>query len=114
MLDGSARVTADICDLLGEKVVPPWAGQIRLLEGGTAGQGPADDRPIEAIAAEIVRATSGHDEGDGGTDPDPGEGLRRFVGAVAAASARERDSDWLGGLHEYIPDAGPVPSSRFL
>ena len=49
-----------------------------------------------------------------GTPPDPGEDLRCFVEAVTAAGTRERDGGWLGGLREYVADAGPVPSSRFL
>ena len=74
------RVTADVSGLLGQTVIPPWAAQIRRLEDGTVGQGPADDRPVEAIAAEIVHATPEQDEGDGNTPPDPDEGsapLRR-------------------------------------
>ena len=51
------------------------------------------------------------DEGDGGTPPDPDEGLRRFVEAVTSPGTR--DGGWLSGIREYIPDAGPVPSSRF-
>jgi hypothetical protein len=72
--------------------------------------------PIQAVAAEIVHAAPERDEGDGNTPPDPDEGLRRFVETVTAARARarERDGGWLGGIREYIPDAGPVPSSRFL
>ena len=108
------RVTADVSALLGQTVIPPWAAQMRRLEDGTAGQGPTDDRPIEAVAADIVHATPEQDEGDGNTPPDPDENLSRFVEAVTAAGTRERDGDWLGGIREYIPDAGPVPSSRFL
>ena len=52
------------------------------------------------------------DEGDGSAPPDPDEGLRRFVEAVTAPGTR--DGGWLSGIREYIPDAGPVPSSRFL
>ncbi len=107
------RVTADVSGLLGQTVVPPWAAQLRRLDDGTVGQGPADDRPVEAIAADIARAAPEQDEGDGSAPPDPGEGLRRFAEAVTAAGARERDGGWLGGIREYIPDAGPVPSSRF-
>jgi hypothetical protein len=33
---------------------------------------------------------------------------------MTAAGAGERDGSWLGGIREYIPDAGPVSSSRFL
>jgi hypothetical protein len=108
------RVTADVSGLLGQTVVPPWAAQIRRLDDGAAGQGPADDRPIQAIAAEIVHATPEQDEGDRNTPPDPDESLRRFIEAVTAAGTRGRDGGWLGGIREYIPDAGPVPSSRFL
>ena len=108
------RVTADVSGLLGQTVIPPWAAQPRRLDDGTAGQGPADDRPVEAIAADIIHAAPEQDEGDGNTPPDPGEDLRRFVEAVTAAGTRERDGGWLGGIREYIPDAGPVPSNRFL
>jgi len=110
---GPPRVTADVSGLLGQTVIPPWAAQIRRLQDGTAGQGPADDRPIKAIAADVVHAAPEQHEGDGNTPPDPNEGLRRFVEAVTAAGTRERDGGWLGGIREYIPDAGPVPSSRF-
>jgi len=106
------RVTADVTGLLGQVIVAPWAGQVRRLDDGTVGQGPADDRPAEAVAAEIAHATPKQGEGDGSTPPDPGEGLRRFVEAVTAEGTR--DGGWLSGIREYIPDAGPVPSSRFL
>jgi tetratricopeptide (TPR) repeat protein len=108
------RVTADVSGLLGQTVVPPWATQMRRLEEGAVGQGPADDRPIDAVAAEIVHLTPEQDQGDGNTPPDLDEGLRRFVEAVTAAGAGERDGSWLSGIREYIPDAGPVSSSRFL
>jgi hypothetical protein len=108
------RVTADVSGLLSQMVVPPWAPRLRRLEDGTAGQGPADDRPAEAIAADIARTTPEPDEGDGSTPPDSDEGLRRFAASVTAAGTRERDGGWLSGIREYIPDAGPVPSSRFL
>ena len=108
------RATADISGLLGQTVIPPWAAQIRRLDDGAVGQGPADDRPIEAVAAEILHAPPEQHEGDGETPPDPDEGLRRFVEAVTSADACERDGGWLGGIREYTPGAGPVPSSRFL
>lgn len=107
------RVTADVSGLLGQVVVSPWAGQLRRLDDGTVGQGPADDRPAEAVAAEIARARPEPDQGDGSAPPDSGEGLRRFVEAITAPGVRERDGGWLGGVREYVPDAGPVPSSRF-
>ncbi len=110
---GPPRVTADVSGLLGQTIIPPWAAQIRLLDDGTVGQGPADDRPIEAVAADIIHAVPLQDEGDGNTPPDPDDRLRRFAEAVTAAGTRERDGCWLGGIREYIPHAGPVPSSRF-
>ena len=108
------RITADISGLLGQTIIPPWAAQPRRLQDGTAGQGPADDRPIQAIAAEIIHATPEQDEGDGSAPPDPDQDLRHFVETVTAPDARERDGGWLGGIREYIPDAGPVPSNRFI
>ena len=87
---------------------------MRRLDDGTVGHGPADDRPAEAIAADIARTTPEPDQGDGSTPPDPDGALRRFAATVTAAGARERDGGWLGGIREYIPDAGPVPSGRFL
>jgi hypothetical protein len=85
---------------------------MRRLDDGTAGQGPADDRPADAVGADITHATPRQDEGDGSAPQDPGENLRRFAEAVTAAGAR--DGGWLGGVREYIPNSGPVPSSRFL
>jgi hypothetical protein len=105
------HVTADVSGLLGQTIIPPWAAQPRRLQDGTTGQGPADDRPVRTIAAEIAGTTPHSDEGDGSAPPDPDEGLRRFVEAVTAPGAR--DGGWLSGIREYIPDAGPVPSSRF-
>ena len=108
------RVTADVSGLLGQTTVPPWAAQPRRLQDGTTGLGPADDRPIQAIAAEIVHATPERDGGDGSAPPDPDQDLRHFAETVTAPDARERGGGWLGGIREYIPDAGPVPSNRFI
>ena len=95
------RVTADVSGLLGQAVIPAWAGKPQLLEDGTVGQTPADDRPSEAVAAEIIDGAPQPDEGDGSTPPDPDEGLRCFVEAVTAAGIRDSDSGWLGGIREY-------------
>ena len=108
------HVTADISGLLAQAVAAPWDGKPRALEDGTIGHGPADDRRTGVIAAEIANTTPKHDQGDGGTPPDPDENLRRFVDAVTGPGGRERGGGWLSGLREYVPDAGPVPSSRFL
>jgi hypothetical protein len=108
------HVTADVNGLLAQTIIPPWASHLRFLDDGTAGQGPADDRPVQAVAAEITGATPQPDQGDGSTPPDPDDDLRHFMEAVTAPDARERDGNWLGGIREYIPDTGPVPSSRFI
>jgi hypothetical protein len=55
------RVTAGVSGLPGQMVVRPQAAQTRRLDDGTAGQGPAGYRPIEAIAAGIARATPEQD-----------------------------------------------------
>jgi hypothetical protein len=113
------RVTADVSGLLAQSVVPPWGARLRRLEDGTVGQDPEDERPVEVVAAEIVRAEPERDEGDGETPADPDEGLRRFVAAVAQAAgtgarAGGGEGGWLGGgVREYVRDAGPVPSNRF-
>jgi hypothetical protein len=49
------RVTADISGLLAQVTTPPWAGQLRRLDDGGIGEGPADDRPAETVADEITR-----------------------------------------------------------
>jgi hypothetical protein len=64
----------------------------------------------EKVRRMLARA----DAARGVTPPDPDKNLRGFVAAVTAPAARERDGGWLGGIREYIQDAGPVPSSRFL
>lgn len=73
------------------------APQLRRLDDGSVGHGPADDRPAQDIAAEIAGAAPEQDEGDGETPADPDKNLRGFVAAVTAPAARERDGDWLGG-----------------
>jgi hypothetical protein len=108
------RVTADISGLLGQDVVPPWDPQMRRLEDGTVGNGPADDRPVEAIATGIVHARPAHDDPDSRAPADRDEDLVRFVEAVTGAGALGGDGGWLGAIREHIPDAGPVPSNRFL
>jgi hypothetical protein len=108
------RVTADVAGLLAQTIVAPWAAQLRRLDDGTTGQGPADDRPIQAAAAEITGTTPPTDEGDGSASQDPDDDLRHFVETVTAPKARDRDGSWLSGIREYIADAGPVPGNRFV
>jgi hypothetical protein len=108
------QVTADVTGLLAQVTVPPWEPHITRLDDGTIGPGPADDRPAGAIAAEIAATAPRLDEGGGTAPPDSDEDLRRLAAASTTPRARERDGGWLGGLREYVPDAGPVPSTRFL
>jgi len=107
------QVSADVSGMLHQTVVAPWAARLSRQEDGTIGPGPVDDRSAEAIAAGIAATAPERDEGDDSGYQDPDDGLRRFVEAVA--SAREAGGGgWLGGVREYVPSAGPVPSSRFL
>ena len=108
------RVAADVSGLLGQTVLAPWDGRWRLLDDGTVGAGPADDRPAEVITAELARTEPERDEGDGTAPADPDDQLRRLVQAVTADDARDRDGGWLGGLREHVPNSGPVPSSRLV
>ena len=103
-------VTADVCGLLGQVVVPPWEPQLGLREDGTSGYGPADDRKAEEIAAEIAAAGF---EPDGRAPGDSDDELRVFAGKVADPGIRETDGGWLGGIRENIRNSGPVPSHRF-
>ncbi|WP_326847003.1 hypothetical protein [Streptomyces kaniharaensis] len=88
-------VSADVNGLLGQTVAPPW----QMLGGEP------DERPAEALAAEILAADPVQDEGDGDTPPDPDEALAAFAHAV-----RDR---WLTGPRDRCRSSGPVPSSRF-
>lgn len=108
------QVTADVSGQLCQVIDPPWGAQIRRLEDGTAGRGPADDRPVEIVADEIVHAAPRQDESDATAPLDLDEDLRRFVEAVTAEDARGGGGGWLCAVREYVPDVGPVPSSRFL
>ena len=108
-------MTADVTELLGQVTVPLWEPHLQRVDGGTVGHGPADDRPVEDIVGGLACATATPEpgEGDGSGPPDTGEELLRFTVTVTAADAGERDGGWLGGVREYIADAGPVLSSRF-
>ena len=77
------RVTADVSGLLAQTVVTPWAAQMRRFDDGAVGQRPADDRPADAVAAEIARAMPEPDEDDGSTPRTP-------TRACAASSRRSR------------------------
>ncbi|TDU74821.1 hypothetical protein [Streptomyces sp. KS 21] len=89
-------VTADVSGLLAQHTVAPWAEN---------GQRPADTRPVEEIARDIVTSDPAPDGGDGQTPADPDEALRGFTAAVAAG--------WLDGPRDRVRSCGPVRSSRF-
>ncbi|MFD8424086.1 hypothetical protein [Streptomyces sp. NPDC059668] len=98
-------ITADSVTLLHQSVVAPWGEQLRAGEDGTPERGPADDRPAERIAAEIVGADPSPAEGDGETPADP---LGAFTGFVSAVQG-----SWLRGDRARLISSGPVPSARF-
>jgi hypothetical protein len=114
------RAAADISGFLAQTAVAPWAPRLRKMDDGSVGETPADERPVHEIADEIAHAAPEPDEGDGSTPADPDDALTAFVTAVAGASSTRGESSdrgdgrWLTGIREYVPDSGPVPSSRFL
>lgn len=99
-------VSADVSGLLHQTVVAPWDPSMRIDENRKAVRTPADERPAEAIAAELATMPPAQPDGDGDTPPDTDEVLIRFAAAVADV--------WLTGVREYVKASGPVTSSRFL
>jgi hypothetical protein len=99
-------VSADVSTMLTQVVVAPWGERLRQGPDGGIERGAADERPIEEIAADILRADGDPDPGDGATPPDPDGALVGFVSAVAGR--------WLAGPRDRVRSPGPVPSSRFL
>ena len=95
-------------------MLAPWDGHWQRLDDSSVGQGPADDRAVEDVAAELADAAPEGDEWDGSAPADPDDGLRCFVRVLADDRARERDGGWLGGIREWVHNSGPVPSSRFV
>jgi hypothetical protein len=98
--------TAEVCTFLHQTVVPPWGERLRQASDGSVEKAPADDRPAEQLAAEIMRADAEPDPGDGETPADPDENVTAFATAVTA--------EWLTGVRDRVRSPGPVPSSRFL
>lgn len=99
-------VSADVSTLLAQSVVAPWGEGLRLGADGSPERAPADPRPVEELVAELLRADSTIDIGDGETPPDPDETLTGFVAGI-----RDR---WLIGPRDRVRSPGPVPSSQFL
>ncbi|WP_208105960.1 hypothetical protein [Streptomyces sp. GC420] len=100
----SPAVTADSVALLHQSIVAPWGEGLRQGADGVE-RTPADSRPEDRIADDIVHADPSPDEGDGDTPTDPDEAFTGFVTAV-------RDT-WLRGDRSALISSGPVPSSRF-
>lgn len=98
-------VTADSVTLLHQSVVAPWAEQLRAGAGGEVERGPADARPAEVLAAEILGADPTPAPGDGDSPADPVEVLEAFAAGVRGS--------WLRGPRRGLSSSGPVRSSRF-
>ncbi|WP_199546683.1 hypothetical protein [Streptomyces sp. N35] len=97
-------VPADVSTLLAQVNIAPWAETLRVVEGETE-RVPADERPADELAAEILAAGAYDDEGDGEAPADPQETLTAFVAATASV--------WRTGTRDRVDSPGPVPSSRF-
>lgn len=98
-------VAPDVTTLLYQSLVPPWGA--RLMVDGAPGAGPArpappDDRPVEAIADEVLAAS-----GLGGDDlaHDDLVGLDALITAAGPPGPGRRERLWAGS---------PVSSNRFL
>lgn len=98
-------VAADLTVLLGQSVVPPWAERL-IADRDGARRAPADDRPVDVIAAELAAAEPEADTGDGGP-PDGDDVLAGFVSGLGAA--------WpvRSPVRHRVRSPGPVRSSYF-
>ncbi|BDH06108.1 hypothetical protein HEK131_33350 [Streptomyces seoulensis] len=101
-------VTADSVTLLHQVVTSPWGAQLRQGADGGVERGPADDRPEQELAAEIVAGLKdlAADTGDGEGPDDSDEVFTEFAAAVRGT--------WLQGRRARIKSPGPVSSSRFV
>lgn len=92
----------DVTTLLYQTLVPPW-GAHTIVDPATRAvtASSADDRPAEAIAAELV-ASAGLDAGE--LDADEPDRWQALVTRVWPPTPGPRSRLWAGG---------PVPSSRF-
>ncbi|MFI9151437.1 hypothetical protein [Streptomyces sp. NPDC053367] len=98
-------VAADSVALLHQSAAAPWGERLRVGEDGEVGREPADGRPADRIAEDILAADPAPDEGDGETPDDPDEAFSAFVTAV--------HDTWLQGERTALRSSGPVPSGRF-
>ncbi|WP_425307285.1 hypothetical protein AADG42_00535 [Ammonicoccus fulvus] len=97
-------ICPDIATLVHQVVVPEWGERIRVVERDTV-QEPADERPVEEIAAQIASTPPAADAGDSETPPDTEEVVTDFVASI-------RDT-WLQGPRNRLLGRGPVRSSHF-
>ena len=100
---GPPPIAADVTGLLHQSIVEPWGERLMAPPGGQPYRVPPDDRPEEALAAEIVAAGPTEEVAPGDTEAD----LLSFAAAVARAwpsAEPHRDRMW---------SPGPVPSSYF-
>lgn len=96
-------VSADVTGFLHQAVRSPWGKRVRMMPDGQWEMLPPDERPVEELAAEIVRAAPMVVEDDG-APPDPDEVLAGMVRAVRG--------HWLTGPRTATRSPGPVPSNR--
>jgi hypothetical protein len=97
-----APLAPDVTTLLYQSLVPPWGESTVVTPDGNVSRTPADDRPVEAIAADIAAAAPLDESERLAEDPARWDAL---VAAVWPMRAGTRSRLWAGG---------PVPSSRFL
>ena len=100
---GPPPVAADVTGLMHQSIVEPWGERLLATRDGEPERAPADDRPEQDIAADIVAAAPTDEAAHGDTEAD----LLSFAAAVAGAwpsSEPHRDRMW---------SPGPVPSSYF-
>jgi hypothetical protein len=96
-------LAADFTGLLHQSVVEPWGERLMAGLDQAPHRSPADERPEDAVAADIVAAAQTDEPAPGDTDAD----LLSFAGAVARAwpsTQPHRDRMW---------SPGPVPSAYF-
>ncbi|GAA0450638.1 hypothetical protein Aca07nite_54830 [Actinoplanes capillaceus] len=93
----------DATGLLYQSLVPAWGERMRFLAGGEPEQVPADDRPVEELAAAV-----------GETTPDEDEVAPGDTSADLAAFAAGLAGRWpLTGRRDRLWSPGPVSSARF-
>jgi hypothetical protein len=97
-----SRVAPDVTTLLYQSIVPPWGESTVVAPDGTVSRTAPDERPIEAIAADIAGAAA-LDEADRACEqPAAWDAL---VARVWPMRPGPRTRMWAGG---------PVASSRFV